>query len=109
MNAAALQSSRGDFCAGPPEALANKVRSVDRITLPSLGDWDWRPALGAVNAPALVIHGAHDHVPLESAREWASALPNGRLLVLEGSGHFPYLEMPERFFDGFSTENCDSQ
>ena len=94
----AAHRSRGDFCADTPEALANKVRSVDRFTLTSLGDWDWRPALRAVTAPALVIHGTADHIPMESARDWTAALPNGRLLVLDGSGHFPYLEVPERFF-----------
>jgi proline iminopeptidase len=90
--------SRGDFCAGPSAALANKIQSVDRFTLASLGEWDWRPALRAVTAPALVIHGAADFISHESARTWADALPNGRLLLLEGSGHFPYLEVPERFF-----------
>jgi alpha-beta hydrolase superfamily lysophospholipase len=58
----------------------------------------WRPELRAVTAPALVIHGMLDFIPLESSREWAVAVPNGRLLLLEGSGHFPYLEVPERFF-----------
>lgn len=95
--------SRGDVCSGSPEALRNKVENVDRITFPSLGDWDWKPALGAVGAPALVIHGAMDAVPLESAREWTLALPNARLLVLEESGHFSYLEAPERFFGAART------
>jgi proline iminopeptidase len=97
-DSAAAHRSRGDFCAGTPEALANKVRSVDRFTTPSLGEWDWRPALRAVTAPALVIHGTADFIPLESAREWTASLPNARLLLLTGSGHFPYVEMPERFF-----------
>ncbi len=30
-------------------------------------------------------------------------LPNGRLLLLEGSGHFPYLDVPERFFAAAAT------
>jgi proline iminopeptidase len=97
-DSAALHRSRGDFCAGSPEALENKIKSVDRFTLRSLGDWDWRPALRAVTAPALVIRGTIDHVPLESAREWAAALPNGRLLQMQGSGHFPYLDRPDQFF-----------
>jgi proline iminopeptidase len=100
---AALRRSRGDFCAGTPEALINKVRSVDRFTLPSLGEWDWRPGLRAVKAPALVIRGTMDHVPLESAREWTAALPNGRFLPLDGAGHFPYLELPDRFFTAVTT------
>lgn len=44
-----------------------------------------------------------DHVPLESAREWAAALPNARLLVFDASGHFPFLEVPERFFEAAET------
>jgi proline iminopeptidase len=97
-DSAAARRSRGDFCAGTPAALTNKVKSVDRYTTASLGDWDWRPALHIVTAPALVIRGTADFLPLESAREWTAALPNGRLLLLEGSGHFPYLEVPDRFF-----------
>jgi proline iminopeptidase len=97
-DSAALRRSSGDFCAGTPEALANKVKSVDRFTVASLGEWDWRPALRAVKAPAVVMRGSSEFFPLESAREWATALPNGRLLLLDGAGHFPYLEVPERFF-----------
>lgn len=97
-DSAAAHRSRGDFCAGRPEALANKVRSVDRYTMASLGEWDWRPALRAVSAPALVIHGTQEFMPLESSRDWAAALPSGRLLQLDRSGHFPYLDVPEPFF-----------
>ena len=89
---------RGDFCAGSPEALANSLRSVGRYTFASLGDWDWRSSLRVVPAPSLVVHGAMDFIPLQSSREWAAALPNSRLLVLSGSGHFPYVEVPDRFF-----------
>jgi proline iminopeptidase len=102
-DSAALRRTRGDFCAGTPEALRNKIENVDRFTRPSLGEWDWRPALHAVTAPALVIHGTVDFIPLESAREWTAALPSGRLLLLDGSGHFPYLEVPERFFAAAET------
>ena len=95
---AAANRSKGDFCAGTPDALRNKMAGVDRFTAASLGEWDWRPSLRAVAAPALVIHGTVDPLPVASARQWAAALPNGRLLLLEGVGHFPYLEVPERFF-----------
>lgn len=88
----AADRSKGDFCAGPAEALENKVRSVDRFTMASLGEWDWRPAVEAVTAPALIIHGTLDVLPVEGARQWAAGLPDARLLLLEGIGHFPYLE-----------------
>lgn len=99
VNESALKTSRGDFCVGSPEALANKLKSVDRFTVRSLGDWDWRPAMRAVTAPTLVIRGVFDHVPVESSREWAEAAQNGTFVALEGSGHYPYLEDPARFFD----------
>jgi proline iminopeptidase len=93
-----LARSRGDFCAGEPASLENKVRQVDRYTMVSLGEWDWRQSLGDVRAPALIIHGSEDFISLESSREWATALPRARMLVLQGVGHFPYLEAPEPFF-----------
>jgi proline iminopeptidase len=52
-----------------------------------------------VHAPTLVIHGAADPIPVASAAEWATALPNARLLRMPGVGHFPYLEAPQSFFD----------
>lgn len=96
---AAAARSRGDFCAGTPEALRNAVGGVQRHTIASLGDWDWRPALRAVTAPTLVLHGLADPIPLSTAREWAAALPQARLLTYAGVGHFPYVEAPTRFFE----------
>jgi proline iminopeptidase len=95
---AAMSRSRGDFCAGTPESLRNSLESVGRFTMASLGEWDWRSAMRQVAAPTLVIHGTRDPLLVEGAREWAATLPNSRLLLLEGIGHFPYLEVPERFF-----------
>jgi pimeloyl-ACP methyl ester carboxylesterase len=37
-------------------------------------------------------------IPVSSAAEWRAALPDARLLVLDGVGHFPYLEAPAAFF-----------
>lgn len=94
----ALSQSKGDFCAGTPESRRNKMNSVDRYTMASLGDWDWRSSLRTVEAPTLVIHGTVDPLPLEGAREWSRSLPNARILELDGIGHFPYLESPDVFF-----------
>ena len=101
---AAASRSQGDFCAGTAEARRNKMASVDRFVAASLGDWDWRPALRRVHAPALVIHGSADVLPVDGGREWAATLPNARFVLLDGVGHFPYLEAPDAFFtavDGF--------
>ena len=99
----AMRRSRGDFCAGTPESRGNKIRSVDRYVAASLGSWDWRPALHRVNAPALIIHGTEDPLPHAGGRAWAAALPNARLLLLQGVGHFPYLEAPDVFFSAVDT------
>jgi len=90
--------SRGDFCAGSPGSLENKVNSVDVYTQASLGDWDFRETTRTLSVPTLVIHGTEDPLPLEGAREWARIMPDARLLVLDGIGHFPYLEAPDVFF-----------
>ena len=97
-NRSAVSRSRGDFCAGTPEARRNKIRSVDRYVFASLGDWDWSSSLRSFTPPTLVIHGTLDPLPVAGAREWAALLPNARILELEGIGHFPYLESPDSFF-----------
>lgn len=93
-----LRRSKGDFCAGTAESLQNAMTAVGRYTLASLGDWDWRSSLRGVDAPTLIVHGTVDPLPLEGAREWGRALPNARILELDGIGHFPYLETPDAFF-----------
>lgn len=90
-------SMKGDVCAGSPASLRNK-QFVDRFTFASLGDWDWTTSLRNVTAPTLIIHGELDPLPIESARKWATAMPNARLLELSGIGHFPYVEAPDVFF-----------
>ncbi len=99
----AMSRSRGDFCAGTPESRRNKILGVDRYVAASLGNWDWRPALRRVNAQALIIHGTADPLPVAGAREWAAALRDARLLLLQGVGHFPYLETPDAFFTAVDT------
>jgi pimeloyl-ACP methyl ester carboxylesterase len=102
-DSAALARSKGDLCFGPPAALANKVHAVDRHTVASLGAYDWAAPLRSVNAPALVLYGSGDVIAADSAREWAMALANARLLMLPGVGHFPYLEAPDAFFAAVDT------
>lgn len=62
--------------------------------LKSLGDWDVRNDLAELRAPLLTIHGDHDPIPMESAREWTESVADGRLVVIPGAGHFPWLEQP---------------
>jgi proline iminopeptidase len=96
-NPAAAARMRGDVCAAPAPALRN-FSNINRSIMGSLGAFDLRPELAAIKVPALVIHGASDPIPMASAREWAASLPDGRLLVIEQSGHFPFVERPDAFF-----------
>ncbi len=69
----------------------------------SLGRYDIRDRLATLDVPALVVHGAHDPIPLETAQDTA-ALLRTECIVMEHSGHVPYVEEYERFvstFDAF--------
>jgi 2-hydroxymuconate-semialdehyde hydrolase len=48
--------------------------------------------------PLLMIQGSDDRVtpPEANAMRLASAVPQARLVLLEGCGHLPEIEMPER-------------
>ena len=72
---------------------------VQQSVWESLGDFDLLPDLAAVSPrPAtLVLHGREDPIPLESSEEVARALDGG-LVVIDGSGHVPYVEQPGALF-----------
>jgi len=54
--------------------------------------------LGAYAAPVLVVRGGLDRlITGEMARETAAAFPRARLETLEGVGHSPIVEAPDRF------------
>ena len=63
----------------------------------SLVDFDVIPDLGSLHLPAFFIHGRHDPIPLDSTERAAGAM-RARLLVLERSGHVPYVEQPDALF-----------
>lgn len=65
----------------------------------SLDDYDLTAPgqLDTVVLPTLIVHGRQDPIPLESSEAAARAL-RARLVVLEHSGHVPYVEQPETLF-----------
>ena len=64
----------------------------------SLEGFDLRPRLSEVRVPALVIAGAQDRaVTAGRSKELADGLRDGRLRVIEKSGHYPFIEAPEEF------------
>ena len=51
-----------------------------------------------VQAPTLMIHGSLDRlIPLAAARQLARRRPDWTLEILEGVGHVPMMETPDRF------------
>ena len=61
---------------------------VNRQVLALLSGGDRRAALGGVDLPCLVIHGADDTlVPPEAGRELAALIPGAELEVIDGMGH----------------------
>lgn len=52
-----------------------------------------------LHVPTLIIHGAHDIVPVETAKEIHSAIPYSELITLDQSAHFVYIEQPQQFQD----------
>lgn len=64
----------------------------------SLGAFDLVPALARLrDVPSLVVHGRQDPIPLASSEAAARAM-GARLVVLDDSGHVPYVEQPEPLF-----------
>lgn len=59
-----------------------------------------QPRLADLKAPALLIKGRHDHnTSPDQIESFARLVSNGRLVVLEGSGHMTRAEEPQRYAD----------
>ncbi len=69
----------------------------------SLGDYDLRDAAGRLTLPAVVLHGADDPIPTETAEVLARKL-GASFHLLPACGHVPYVEALDAFvrlLDGF--------
>jgi proline iminopeptidase len=57
-----------------------------------------------VQSPVLTVHGTKDRsAPYGGGRDWASMLPNARLLTVEHAAHAPWIEAPELVFSSIRT------
>jgi pimeloyl-ACP methyl ester carboxylesterase len=87
------------------DALVGRVASADyaaagelRPTLVRLVNAELRPCLPRIESPTLLIWGDRDaDTPLWMGREMERLIPDAGLVVLEGAGHFSYLDQPDRF------------
>jgi proline iminopeptidase len=74
------------------------IGRVQQSVWESLAGYDLTRELPLIGAPTLVLHGAHDAIPLASSSLIASALPRAELVVLDESAHVPYVEGKVAFF-----------
>ncbi len=76
--------------------------------LPSIQSVKIAEIASKLRTPVLTIHGTKDRsAAYGGGREWASMLPDARLVTIEGAAHAPWIEAPERvlgavrtFFEG---------
>lgn len=75
-----------------PAGLAASLRGAGQGAMEPLHD-----RLAGVTAPTLVVVGALDATGSDRARAIASGIPGARLAILNGIGHAPHREAPDRF------------
>lgn len=64
----------------------------------SLMQQDFRPLLGGIRQPTLIVHGARSHLyTRETAEHLVAAIPASTLITFDESGHSPHLEQPDLF------------
>jgi pimeloyl-ACP methyl ester carboxylesterase len=85
--------------------LVGRVGSADYLaagamqpTLVKLVNADLRPFMAQIEVPTLLVWGSRDsETPLSAGREMERLIPDAGLVVLEGAGHYSYLDQPVRF------------
>lgn len=96
-DASCLSSMKSSPCQRPnldPELVNQQMLKV----IEAMGDYDWREEMQGLATKTLILHGDQDPVPIEGSHEWLDVMTSARLEVLDGSGHLPWLEVPDRFF-----------
>jgi pimeloyl-ACP methyl ester carboxylesterase len=91
------------FFADDPAAaepmLADVLFQVEAHNSHDFGELHALDALAAADIPVLAIAGEHDRpTPPACARRIASTAPRGELVIIEGAGHFPFAEQPDRYW-----------
>ena len=76
----------------------HKVRAGTGLAVwDSLRDYDVREDLKKVKAPTLILQGTKDAIPIDSTKEVQGQIKGARLEMIEGVGHYPFIEAKDRF------------
>jgi len=86
---------KSDLCASDPRGIRYGLTVTNGAVMATYGDWDIRPQLRTLAIPTLIVHGEEDAIPMDLVAEWASALPNARLVRVPRAAHMVYAERPD--------------
>lgn len=98
--------SRAGFAAGTSQAIVEEVRELTAGADPAVKYRDWiaddtfdvMGRLAQISVPVLAICGAEDPLtPLKYHEYLRDHLPDCRLDVIDGAGHWPFAEQPQAF------------
>lgn len=78
-----------------PEDYAKRNGAL-RFLFQDLASYDYYPQLSKIKTPTLVLCGDKD-VGLSFAQKIQQQIPSAEISLIEGSGHFPFIEQPMRF------------
>lgn len=75
----------------PPWAYATVAANSAARSMPE--DYDFRPALAALEVPVLVVQGDDDYLP---AATWTDGVPGVERVEVSEAGHLPYIDSPDQ-------------
>lgn len=96
-------SGCGSECAAPPDAVAYYYHHTAQLGPKYFGDWDFTEGLEDATAPLLLVYGEQDSLAISEQREWASSVPNGRLLLVPDAGKPAFSDNPDFVFPAIDT------
>ncbi len=83
-----------DDCVAPDRPNPDALRVFNE----GIESWDMRPELSRIVAPTLVLTGAEDFICGPAcAEDVAAGVAGAEKVVIDGCGHFSFVEDPERF------------
>ncbi len=86
------------YCERTKESLI-KVAPLKVFNEKEAPTFDLRPHLNKIKVPTLVIVGRQDFITnVDMAKEMVERIPNAQLEIFEESGHYGFVEEPEKFY-----------